>query len=75
MYKKILAGQLDALKAELERERQQREALTGKAGRKIRAAGNIPEQEPKKRKLTGAGLEQEQNPAMWKCLIFPAGWD
>ena len=32
MYKKILAGQLDALKAELERERQQREALTGESG-------------------------------------------
>jgi teichoic acid transport system ATP-binding protein len=32
MYKKILAGQLDALKAELERERQRREGLPGGNG-------------------------------------------
>ena len=32
MYKKILAGQLDSLKAELERERQQKESLSGGSG-------------------------------------------
>ena len=39
MYKKILAGQLDALKAELERERQQREALTGESGQEDTGSG------------------------------------
>ena len=35
----------------------------------------IPEQERKERKLPGARQEQEQNPAMWRCLIFPVVWD
>ena len=43
--------------------------------RNIPVMGNIPEQERKERKLPGARQEQEQNPAMWRCLIFPVVWD
>ena len=50
MYKKILAGQLDALKAELERERQQREALTGESGQEDTGSGEY----------TGAGTEETE---------------
>ena len=39
MYKKILAGQLDALKAELERERQQKESLPEGSGQEDTGAG------------------------------------
>ena len=50
MYKKILAGQLDALKAELERERQQKESLTGEIGQEDAGSGV----------LTGAGTEETE---------------
>ena len=50
MYKKILAGQLDALKAELERERQQREAMTGESGQEDTGSGEY----------TGAGTEETE---------------
>ena len=50
MYKKILAGQLDALKAELERERQQKESLTGEIRQEDAGSGV----------LTGAGTEETE---------------
>mgnify|MGYP005956907241 CR=1 FL=1 len=50
MYKKILAGQLDSLKAELERERQQKESLTGEIGQEDAGSGV----------LTGAGTEETE---------------
>lgn len=75
MYKKILAGQLDALKAELERERQQKESLTGEIGQEDAGSGVLTGAGTEETETPGAGLGQEQNPAVWKCLIFPAGWD
>lgn len=53
MYKKILAGQLDSLKAELERERQQKESLSG--GSRQEDTGNGPEHTGNAPEYTGNG--------------------
>lgn len=53
MYKKILAGQLDSLKAELERERQQKESLSGGSGQED--TGNGPEHTGNAPEYTGNG--------------------
>ncbi|MCD7992691.1 MAG: ABC transporter ATP-binding protein [Clostridia bacterium] len=64
MYKKILAGQLDALKAELERERQQRESLSEGSGQEDAGNGQedtdkVPEQAGHG-EHTGAGTEEKE---------------
>lgn len=56
MYKKILAGQLDALKAELERERQQKESLSEGSGPED--TGGVPDYAG--REHTGAGADGQE---------------